>query len=181
MGPEMIGFTHGGTRYCLSWIPVGGFVQMAGDHLKDDGSMPDGGPEQFLTHPWYGRIIIAVAGPAANLVTAFVVLVLTFLVGVHQPDWPNRLGALPDTTRAHAAGLREGDELTSLAGHPIGTWRDLEEAARRLDGKSPVTFAIRRDSLADSVTVAGADVKGVLADLQPPPPPAEVGGVGTGM
>jgi regulator of sigma E protease len=177
----MFGFTHGGTRYCVSWIPLGGFVQMAGDHLKDDGSMPEGGPENFLTHPWYGRVVIAVAGPAANLVTAFLVMVLTFMVGVHQPDWPNRLGPLPDTTRAHAAGLREGDELTAFAGHPVHTWRDLEEAARGFDGKSPVTFALRRDALADSVTVQAADVKGVLGDLQPPPPPAEVGGVGTGM
>jgi len=181
MGPELIGFTHGGTRYCVSWIPLGGFVQMAGDHLADDGSMPEGGPEQFLTHPWYGRIVIAVAGPAANLVTAFVVMVLTFMVGVHQPDWPSRLGPLPDTTRAYAAGLREGDVLASLAGHPIHTWRDLEDAARGLDAKQRVTFTIQRDSLADSLSVPGADARAVLGDLQPPPPPAEVGGVATGM
>jgi regulator of sigma E protease len=181
MGPELFGFTSGGTRYCLSWIPLGGFVQMAGDHLGDDGSMPEGGPEQFLTHPWYGRIVIAVAGPAANLVTAFVVMVLTFMVGVHQPDWPNRLGPLPDTTRAYAAGLREGDRLAALAGHPIKTWRDLEDAARGLDGKRPVTLAFQRDSLVDSISVRGADARAVLGDLQPPPPPAEVGGVATGM
>jgi regulator of sigma E protease len=106
MGPEMIGFTRGGTRYCLSWIPVGGFVQMKGDHLEDDGSMPEGGPEQFLTHSWVGRVIIAAAGPAANLVAAFVILVLTFSVGVQQPDWPNQLGPLADTTLAYGAGLR---------------------------------------------------------------------------
>ena len=55
MGPEMVGFTTGGTRYCLSWIPLGGFVQMAGDHPSDDGSMPSGGQEEFLTHHWFGR------------------------------------------------------------------------------------------------------------------------------
>ena len=181
MGPELLGFTRGGTRYCLSWIPLGGFVQMAGDHLADDGSMPEGGPDQFLTHPWYGRIVIAAAGPAANLVTAFFVMVITFLVGVHQPDWPNRLGPLPDSTRAYAAGLREGDQLAALSGHPIKTWRDLEDAARTLDGKRPVTFAIQRGSRADSITVPGADARAVLGDMQPPPPPAEVGGVGTGM
>ena len=52
MGPEMIGFTHGGTRYCLSWIPLGGFVQMAGDHLEDDGSMPDGPIEPATKRGW---------------------------------------------------------------------------------------------------------------------------------
>ena len=55
MGPEMIGFTAGGTRYCFSWIPLGGFVQMAGDSPNEDGSLPEGGQEQFLTHHWFGR------------------------------------------------------------------------------------------------------------------------------
>jgi regulator of sigma E protease len=90
MGPEMIGFSHGGTRYCLSWIPLGGFVQMAGDSLQEDGSLPQGGPEQFLTHPWYGRIVIAIAGPAANLVTAWAVVILTLVVGFSRPDFPER-------------------------------------------------------------------------------------------
>src|SRR5262249_20694618 len=151
MGPELFGFTRGGTRYCVSWIPLGGFVQMAGDQLAEDGSMPEGGPDQFLTHPWYGRVIIAAAGPAANLVTAFLVMVLTFLVGFHNPDWPNRLGAVADSTRAFKLGLREGDRITSLAGHPVTTWRDILLAERSLDGKKPMTIAFARDSLADSV------------------------------
>jgi len=181
MGPEMVGFTRGGTRYCLAWIPLGGFVQMAGDQLADDGTMPEGGPEKFLTHPWYGRVIIAVAGPAMNLVTAFVVMVITFLVGVHQPDWPNELGAVPDSTKAHAAGLREGDHIVAFAGHEVRTWRDLEQAARDLKGRSTVTFQIERGAVTDSVVVSSADAKGVLGDLQPPPLPPIVGGVGTGM
>jgi len=181
MGPELVGFSRGGTRYCVSWIPLGGFVQMAGDQLAEDGSMPEGGPEKFLTHPWYGRVIIAVAGPAANLVTAFCVLVLTFMVGWHQPDWPSELGALPDTTRAYAAGLREGDRIVALSGREVKSFRDIEVAARALDGKSPVVFRLQRGASADSVAVAGGDAKAVLGDLQPPPPPPIVGGVGTGM
>ena len=181
MGPELVGFTGGGTRYCLSWIPLGGFVQMAGDQLTEDGSMPEGGPEKFLTHPWPGRVLIAVAGPFANLVTAFGVMTLTFLVGVHQPDWPNVLGELPDSTRAYAVGLREADRIVALAGHEVRTWRDLEEAARGLDSKRAVTFRLERAAGLDSVVVPGQEAKAVLGDLQPPPPPPVVGGVGTGM
>ena len=181
MGPELAGFTMGGTRYCLSWIPLGGFVQMAGDQLHEDGSMPEGGRENFLTHPWYGRVAIAVGGPAANLVTAFVVMVLTFLVGVHLPDWPNQLGALPDSSTAFAAGLRAGDTFTSLAGKPTRTWHDLENASVALDEKSPVTFQLQRAGEPVALTIPAAQVKAVLGELQPPPPPPVVGAVGTGM
>ena len=171
MGPELVGFTRGGTRYCLSWIPLGGFVQMAGDQLNEDGSMPEGGPEQFLTHPWYGRVIIAVAGPGANLVTAFVVMVITFLVGVHQPDWPNRLGPLPESSPAYAAGLREGDTFTSFAGKPTLTWHDLENASIGINDKAPVTFQLRRGGEPIVLTIPARQTKSVLGELQPPPPP----------
>ena len=185
MGPELIGFTHGGTRYCLSWIPVGGFVQMAGDHLADDGSIPEGGPEQFLTHPWYGRVAIALAGPAANLITAFAVLVVTCFVGLRQPDYRNELGTLTEDTRAFAAGLRTGDRVVELSGRPIDTWHDLELAANALDPSSPARFGVLRDTPTGSVrldlAVPGADAKPVLRDLAPVKIRAIVGGVALGM
>ena len=181
MGPEMIGFSRGGTRYCLSWIPLGGFVQMAGDHLADDGSMPEGGPEQFLTHPWFGRIIIAVAGPAANLVTAFVVLVITFQVGVQLPDFPNRLGPVADTTAAYAEGLREGDTFTRFDDKALTTWHELELATRGLEKRPNARLELSREGRTFEVAVTADRMKQVLGDLQPPPPPPIVGAVSTGM
>lgn len=126
MGPEMVGFTRAGTRYCLSWIPLGGYVQMAGDSLEEDGSIPKGGPEQFLTHPWFGRLIIAIAGPFANLVTAWLVAFVTLAaVGVSQPDFPNLIGAVEDDSPAAVAGVRAGDRFTSVDATPVATWHEL--------------------------------------------------------
>src|SRR5688572_22096231 len=112
-GPALIKWTRGETEYRLSIIPLGGYVQMAGDSPADDGSMP-GGPDQFLSHPWFGRLLIAAAGPAANLVTAYLVMVLVGLIGVSYPDYPNLLGATPDTSVAYHAGLREGDRVVAV-------------------------------------------------------------------
>ncbi len=181
MGPELFGFTRGETRYCVSWIPLGGFVQMAGDHLDPEGRMPEGGPDQFLTHPWYGRIGIAFAGPAANLVTAFVVLVLTFMVGIRQPDWANTLGPVADTSAAWAEGLRPGDTIARMDGHAIATWRDLEVAARGLEDGRPSALELTRGGAPVRVEVPGARMRRVLGGLQPPPPPPVVGGVSPGM
>ena len=181
MGPEMIGFSRGGTRYCLSWIPLGGFVQMKGDHLEDDGSMPAGGPEQFLTHSWVGRVIIAAAGPAANLVAAFVILVLTFTLGVQQPDWPNQLGPLADTTLAYGAGLRAGDTFVRFDGHELKTWRDLESATQGMDGKRTLAFELTRGAEPVRVELPAERMKQLLRELGPPPPPPLIGAVSTGM
>src|SRR6185369_15792881 len=106
-GPPLLRWTRGETEYRLSVIPLGGYVQMAGDSPSEVGSMP-GGREEFFSHPWFGRLLIAIAGPAANLITAYVVMVVVGLSGVSYPDYPNLLGALPDTSAAYRAGLREG-------------------------------------------------------------------------
>ncbi len=181
MGPEMLGFTAGGTRYCLSWIPLGGFVQMAGDSPGEDGSMPEGGQEQFLTHHWFGRIVIAVAGPLANLVTAYVVMVSVCLIGLTQPDFPNVIGTLESSTAAYRAGVRPGDKITALGAKPITTWHDLEQAAEARDHKSPMTLALVRDGAPVAVTVPAEASRAVLGDLAPESSPALVGGVATGM
>lgn len=181
MGPEIVGFTAGGTRYCLSWIPLGGFVQMAGDHPEEDGSMPAGGPEQFLTHPWFGRVVIAVAGPAANLVTAYLVMVGMCLHGLTQPDFPNVLGTLADTTSAHRIGLETGDRVVSLAGRPVRTWHDLEDAADARDRTKPLVFGIERRGAALTLTAPSDEARAVLGDLDHESSEPVVGSVMTGM
>lgn len=181
MGPEMIGFSHGGTRYCFSWVPLGGFVQMAGDHLEDDGSMPKGGPEGFLTHPWPGRVLIAVAGPLANLVLAFVTFSTLYMVGITMPDYPNVMGALPDTTAAYQAGLREGDIVLGLAGKPVKTWRGLEDAFGERDTTAALVFELNRGGAPLRLEVPSAQAVAVARTLEPPANPAVIGAVMTGL
>ena len=181
MGPEIFGFTRGGTRYCLSWIPLGGFVQMAGDSPNEDGSLPTGGPEQFLTHPWPGRIWIAVAGPLANLITAYVVMVIMCLHGITQPDFPSVLGAVPDTSAAWQAGLREGDRVLSLGGKPVKTWHDMESIADARNRKESFAMAVERGTQTVTLELSADRSRPVLGGLEPQARPAIVGSLMTGM
>ena len=49
-GPEIIGFTKGGTRYLLSAVPLGGYLKMAGENPEE---AREGKPDEFLSQPWY--------------------------------------------------------------------------------------------------------------------------------
>lgn len=181
MGPEMVGFTAGGTRYCLSWIPLGGFVQMAGDQPNEDGSIPAGGPEQFLTHHWFGRMLVALAGPAANLVLAFVIyLVLYAAVGVAQREWPSVLGPPEAGSPAALAGLREGDVVQTVAGGAVATWTDVERRAAKSDSTKALEMRVRRGDSTFTVTTAPQARRAFLASLDRPHPPV-VGGLSTGQ
>src|SRR5947199_6308127 len=60
-GPRIFGFTKGETEYRVAWIPLGGFVKMAGE-LPDDEVAPEDVKRSFLAQPWWRRALIVAAG-----------------------------------------------------------------------------------------------------------------------
>jgi regulator of sigma E protease len=179
-GPAMLSMTRGGTEYRLAWIPLGGYVQMAGDTPGEDGSMP-GGREEFLSHPWAGRLLIAVAGPLANLFTAFVVMVSVGLIGYQMPDFPNRLGATADTSQAFQVGLREGDRVVEVGGRPVKSWIEIFTQSERQPKDRPLPVLVERGTARFSITLPAEQREPVLLSLRRPSHPPVVGVVVTGM
>jgi len=179
-GPPMLRKTRGETEYRLAWFPLGGYVQMAGDSPGEDGSMP-GGREEFLSHPWAGRLLIAVAGPLANLVTAFLVMVSVGLVGVQYPDYASRLGATPDSSQAFRAGLREGDRVVEVGGRPVKSWIEIFTESERQPKDRPLPVLVQRGAARLSITLPPERREPVLSSLRRPSDPPVVGVVVTGM
>ncbi len=179
-GPALASVRRGTTEYRLSWIPLGGYVQMAGDHPGDDGSMP-ASREEFLSHPWFGRLLIAVAGPAANLLAAFVTLVVVGLVGVSYPDFPNRLGATPDTSVAYRSGLRDGDRVVAVNGIAVRSWVEIFVTNSRQPPARPGTLTLERDGSRFELPVAPGEREPLMSSLRRPSDPPLVGSVVTGM
>jgi len=179
-GPPLARFTRGETEYRLCWIPLGGYVLMAGDSPNEDGSMPSGEGE-YLPHPWYGRIVIAAAGPFANLVTALLIMITIGMVGVTYPDFPNVLGALPDSTLAARAGLRGGDRITAVGETPVASWVAMFMSERRVPDKRDLSLTATRGDSSFTVLVPAADRDRFLSGLVRPPDPPVVGHVVTGM
>ena len=142
--------------------------------------MPSGEGE-YLSHPWYGRAFIAVAGPLANLVTAFLIMMTIGLVGVTYPDYPNVLGPQADTTLAHRAGLRAGDRITAVAGTPVGSWVAMFVQERRLPEKRDVVLTVTRGDSTFPVTIAAAQRHEFFSGLARPSDPPVVGTVVVGM
>src|SRR5947207_2810493 len=73
-GPKLFGFKRGGTEYVVSALPLGGYVKMAGEEVesaagedsddpRDPAERAHSDPDTFLGHPWWHRVLIAVAGP----------------------------------------------------------------------------------------------------------------------
>jgi regulator of sigma E protease len=180
-GPRVFGWVSGGTDYKISAIPLGGYVQMAGDAPGEDGAMP-AGHEQFLSHPWPGRIWIAVAGPLANLITAFIaMLVVAGVTGISYSDAPNVLGATPDTSVAYAVGLRAGDRVVSLNGTPTASWQSIFQTNERARKDRPTLLGLEREGRPLAITLAPEQREPVLLSIKPVDDPPVIGMVVAGM
>src|SRR5580692_6187820 len=69
-GPRLFGVKRGDTDYRVSALPFGGYVRMAGDNPVEERT---GAPDEFLSKPRWVRVLIACAGPAMNILLAFVI------------------------------------------------------------------------------------------------------------
>lgn len=151
-GTRLIGFERNGTDYRISALPFGGYVKMAGDNPMEESS---GDPGEFNSHPRWHRFIIAIAGPAMNLIFAFVVLTLLFHFHYPQPlnaGKPLTVGYVDPHSPAEAAGLQAGDVIVAVQGNGHPTWQQVQEQLA-LNPNQPVQFAIERGGVQKHITV----------------------------
>jgi regulator of sigma E protease len=122
--PRMIGRKIGETDYCISWIPLGGYVKMAGMVDESLDAPIEGQPWEFMSKPIWKRAIVIAAGPVMNL---FLTLVLFTVLHLHYgvPEIAAIVGrVLPDSPAA-ATGLKTGDRVVAVEGKRVETWEQL--------------------------------------------------------
>jgi regulator of sigma E protease len=188
-GPRLWGRKSGDTDYRISGLPLGGYVKMAGDNPLEERK---GDPDEFLSKPRWQRALIAVAGPAMNIILSIVLIAGIYMHGSKEPaylDQPMVLaGVLPDST-AQKAGLAAGDHVVKINGASNPTWdRALLELMSTLPGHS-LTLVVDRGGQEVSVTVPASqsmeDIFGypanrLLIGSVTPGMPAERSGIHTG-
>jgi len=112
----------GDVVFQLGSIPFGGYVKFKG--LDGDRSSVDG----FYSVPFYKRIFVALAGPLANLLLALVVFILIYFMGGRTVDFQEKnpfVGYLRKGGLLYTQGLREGDKITQINGHPYQAFQDF--------------------------------------------------------
>ncbi len=145
MGPRVWGIKRGLTDYVVSAFPLGGFVKMVGEHdeEKHEGEpAPQHDPAiSFENKSVWARMLIIVAGPAANVLFAVAVFWVVFMAGV--PTLLPEIGTVQPNFPAADAGLRPGDVVAAIDGRPVESWDDLTEIVHASGGVSR-EFAVRR-------------------------------------
>jgi regulator of sigma E protease len=127
-GPKILKITRGGTEYCVSAVPLGGYVKMAGETTQDERS---GAPDEFLSKSKWVRFQVYLAGPLMNLALAVVVLTVVLAGGADVPKWltsPPVIGTVAENSAAARAGILPGDLIVAVDGQSVKTWDELQMA-----------------------------------------------------
>jgi regulator of sigma E protease len=127
--PKLFGFYWGETEYCISWIPFGGYVKVAG--MADVGAdVASGAPWEFPSKPIWIRMAVIAAGPFMNFLFAFAALVFLFQAYGIDTFASTRVDPSENSAAARS-GFQHGDRILSLGGEPVGNAYELVEGLEK--------------------------------------------------
>ncbi|RUA17959.1 MAG: RIP metalloprotease RseP [Clostridia bacterium] len=137
-------FTRNGVEYTLNWLPFGGFVRMAGEDGDDDD------PQALPNVVAWRRIIVMLAGPFMNLLTAVVIFAIlmmagvpTLKAGVNPESFPVQIEAVAPDSPAQQAGLKPGDIIVAVNGENVMGIQSLVKKINENAG-AEVTLSLQR-------------------------------------
>ena len=176
-GPKLLKIRRGDTEYCLSAIPLGGYVKMAGENPKHALS---GASDEFLSKSKWQRFQVLVMGPVMNVVLAVLVMAVVLHQGARVPIFeqqPVVIAAFADGLVAAATGLKLGDRIVSVDSRQVETWEQFSNAIAP-KARREVTLGIVRDGRRAQITVT-PEARGKYGigniGVQPPARPQVLG------
>lgn len=179
-------FKRGDTEYGIGWLPLGGYVKIAGmiDESMDKEQMKqDPQPWEFRSKPAWQRLIIMVGGVTVNVLLAFLIYsMLLFKHGEQYLPMQNaNYGIWVQDSMALKLGLQNGDKVISVGGETLHDFNDFNKALLFAEGGEII---VERDGEQVALQIPdgsiGKIVKGQRMSLIAPRIPTEVRAVQEG-
>jgi len=137
-GPVLWRYRGKETEYCVSLIPMGGYVKMMGDDENplEGGARPTVDPAKaFHSKSIIARFLIVFAGPAMNFVLAAVIFALVFMI-MGRPALPPVIGRVAPDGAAAKVGVATGDKIAAVDGRPVKYWEDVLRSVQGGQGRA---------------------------------------------
>lgn len=123
-GKKIFSWVRGETTYCVSLIPLGGYVKMFGEQPGEN--IPAEHKAVSFTHKTvWQRIAIVLAGPLMNLFFAILVFAAVAMIG--QDARSPQLGDVDSASEAFRLGFRSGDQVIAINGEAVETFEDIAD------------------------------------------------------
>jgi regulator of sigma E protease len=129
-GPMLTSRKWGNTLYSIRAIPLGGFCKPKGGDLSAQSAeemyAKPAEPGDFIYASWWKRIVVFLAGPSMNFLSAIAIVAFIFIfVGKPVSDIKPILGYVSPGSLAEKAGLKQGDLIVKMDGKEVTNFDDL--------------------------------------------------------
>lgn len=128
---KLFSFKKGDTEYGIGWLPLGGYVKIAGmiDESLDKNQLAlEPRPWEFRSKPAWQRLIVMIAGVVLNLILG--IIIFSFILFHYEKNYlplseVNKDGVYATTTGQHL-GFESGDKIISINGDPVERFKDAQ-------------------------------------------------------
>ena len=160
-GKKMVGFTRGGTSYQISWFPIGGFCKLKGEEAITQAAARE--KSSFYAASPAQRIMVALAGPFANILFAVLVLSIIWWSGFAVYSDDNRIILASEygfadgdgPSPAEKADLRTGDRIIAINDEPVKHFQDILESIA-VSPEEELRLVLQRDTRRIVTTITPA-------------------------
>ncbi len=128
--PRAFGKKIGETDYCISWVPLGGYVKIAGmvDESMDT-EFIDREPEpwEFRSKSMWARTFVLCAGVAMNVLLAVIIFWAIHYTRGTFIQATTEVGYVAEGSAPDLAGLKPGDQILSINNTPVHHWEEVQD------------------------------------------------------
>ena len=151
MGPRIFKWTRKNdeTEYSIRIIPIGGYVQMAGEEVDDDPDVPK--DKKFSSKTFGQKFMTVIAGIMNNFLLAIFLLFLLALFNGASQNKPI-VGEVAKDMPAYSSGLKQGDRITSINGKKTNTY-DVFALELQVNSGKEITLEVDRDGMKKTVII----------------------------
>lgn len=183
-GPRLFGIKRGDTDYFISALPLGGYVKMTGGEHSEEEVPEELKSISFPHKSVYQRAAIVAAGPIMNLILAFVLLPVIFMIGIEAPAFLEKepvVGHVAKDMAGSKAGFIAGDVIRTIDGKKVSRWEEVLTLLVLSPGR-PMTIDVGRAGATIALTLTpdtsaenGAGYAGIYPETKP-----VIGGLSSG-
>jgi regulator of sigma E protease len=191
--PRAFGRQIGETDYCVSWLPIGGYVKISGmidESLDTEHLAKDPEPWEFRAKPVWQRVIVISAGVIMNVLLAIAIFWGLNMTRGKDYHRVTTVGSVVEKSLAAEGGIQPGDRIVRMDGEDVTYWEDIDRILAYKYLTEDITFEIDRAGTPVSLTFTkkqlaslsskrfGAwpeGVSAVIGALEPGMPAAEAG------